>query len=314
MTVHKDAYRSGNLNSLSTIEDIIEYAIKSEEYGFSRFWMTEHHYSFPSHPYTNPDILISIIAGMTERISVGSAGVLVNLHSPLSTLTNYKLMNNLFGNRIDLGLANAITDLDFINDIIYPKNNLENKNKYFFKTVNTICDLVEKEEAYLENEGVVIPPYKGLKPNLWYLSMSYNNGDYVIDKKLNICRSIFHNRGQDLNNLDYDRDNLLEFKEKYYKANGYYPQVALSFGYYMSDSMKKSKQYLFDQNKAIAKKDSAYIIMPTTPSHFYDLVIEYQQKFGIDEFILYDLGKDNQEKIENLAQISEMFKLQTESV
>ena len=53
--------RSKNENSLTTVEDIIEYALQADELGFSRFWLTEHHYSFVSHSYTNPDILISII-------------------------------------------------------------------------------------------------------------------------------------------------------------------------------------------------------------------------------------------------------------
>ncbi|MGB3342806.1 MAG: LLM class flavin-dependent oxidoreductase [Aequorivita sp.] len=135
-----------NINSLKTIEHIIDYAIAAEKKGFSRFWLTEHHYSFPPHPYTNPDILISIIAGMTEKIKIGSAGVLINLHSPLSIVTNYKLLNNLFYDRIDLGLPYSLTDVDYINQLGTMDISGDNKALLYEERTRMIRNLMYNEE------------------------------------------------------------------------------------------------------------------------------------------------------------------------
>jgi len=302
--------RPNNTNSLSTIEDIIEYALKTEEYGYSRFWLTEHHYSFPAHPYTNPDILISIIAGMTDRIKVGAAGVLVNLHSLLSIVSNYKLMNNLFHDRIDLGLANGLTDIDYINKILPIQPKFNNARESFLEMVRELSNLIHREDFYFQQKHVVIPPFKGIKPNLWYLSTSYKNTDFIIDNKLNLCRTIFHNYGQKLDKLDYAKEKLIEFKGRFNEKNGFLPEVSLAVAFYMSGSLQESKREIRDKMEDIALKSKSYVIIPTTPDHFQDLLLEYKEKFGMDEFILYDLADSNQGKIENLQILSEKLKLE----
>lgn len=297
-------------NSLSTVENIVDYAIKADEFGFSRFWMTEHHYQFRDHAYTNPDILIAMIAGMTETINVGAAGVLINMHSPISTVTNYKMMNNIFDNRIDLGLANARTDVEYLNKIMHPDLDRSNCRKYFTENAEKICSLINEEEKNFKDKGVIIPPYKGRKPNLWHLATSYKSADFVIKNKLNLARTILHNYGQDLNNLDYNKEELLDLKERFNKQNGYYPQIALSLAFQMSDSIKTSESKLKKMASEIVQEiDTSYKIIPTTPNHLYDLIHEYKDKFGIDDFVLYDIDTLNENKIENLSIVSEKFNL-----
>ncbi|MEW7278627.1 LLM class flavin-dependent oxidoreductase [Aquimarina sp. 2201CG1-2-11] len=304
--------RSRNENSLTTIEDIIEYALKADELGFSRFWLTEHHYSFVSHSYSNPDILISIIAGMTENISVGSAGVLVNLYPPLSVISNYKLMNNLFHDRIDLGLANSLTDIPYVNKMCNQETKDVHFSEIFKKNVTEMSALIHNEEKYFRDEGVVIPPFKGVKPNLWYLATSYKSSEFVIKNKLNLCRSIFHNRGQKLHNVNYDKDQLIKFKHDFKERNGFNPKISLSLAFYMSESLSQSRNVVDNMSVTEAGiNQSPYVVIPTTPTHFYDLLYDYKDKFGIEEFILYDLGRDNQKKIENLQITSEMFNLKS---
>ena len=103
-------YREENKTALGTIQDIIEYAVHADELNFSRFWLTEHHDDDKDLPYGSPEMLIALIVGMTERIKVGAAGVLAKIHEPYFTASNFKFLNNLFSNRIDLGLAKSSPD------------------------------------------------------------------------------------------------------------------------------------------------------------------------------------------------------------
>ncbi|MGB3342805.1 MAG: hypothetical protein WBA61_02735 [Aequorivita sp.] len=165
-----------------------------------------------------------------------------------------------------------------------------------------------KKTTFNDN-GVFIPPFKGLKSKFWHLATSYKNTEFIIENQLNLCRSMFHNRGQNLENLDYDKNSLMKFKNKYNMVNGYFPEVNLSLAFYMSKSLNESEKYIHKLNKEHTGSNKPYVVIPTCPNHFYDLIHEYQENFNIDEFILYDLGKDNAEKIQNVQIISELFHL-----
>ncbi|WP_431214040.1 LLM class flavin-dependent oxidoreductase [Puia sp. P3] len=75
-------YRTGS-DSLSIVNDILQYGIKAEELNFSRLWLAEHHNAHPLHPYTNPEIVMTLLAGFTDRIRIGSAGALIGYSSPI---------------------------------------------------------------------------------------------------------------------------------------------------------------------------------------------------------------------------------------
>src|SRR5690625_4805259 len=60
----------------------IELARKADELGFTRFWLAEHH-SMPGIASSAPAVLIGAVAASTDRIRVGSGGVMLPNHAPL---------------------------------------------------------------------------------------------------------------------------------------------------------------------------------------------------------------------------------------
>lgn len=74
-----------------------------EDQNFSRYWMAEHYNDFCS--WTNPEILLTVLAGMIDRIKIGFAGILTHFHSPYRVPTAFKMLITLFPHRIDLGIA-----------------------------------------------------------------------------------------------------------------------------------------------------------------------------------------------------------------
>ena len=51
--------------------------------------------------------MITRIASATQRIRVGSGGVMLVHYSPYKVAENFKVLGNLFPNRIDLGIGRA---------------------------------------------------------------------------------------------------------------------------------------------------------------------------------------------------------------
>jgi luciferase family oxidoreductase group 1 len=78
----------------------------ADELRFSRYWLAEHH-NMPAVAATNPPVLIAMVAAATERIRVGSGGVMLPNHAPLVVAEQFALLEAAHRGRIDLGIGRA---------------------------------------------------------------------------------------------------------------------------------------------------------------------------------------------------------------
>jgi luciferase family oxidoreductase group 1 len=84
----------------------IELARHCDRLGYARYWLAEHH-NLPSVASPAPEIMIGQIAAATERIRVGSGGIMLPNHAPLMVAERFRMLEGLFPGRIDLGLGRA---------------------------------------------------------------------------------------------------------------------------------------------------------------------------------------------------------------
>jgi len=89
-----------------TFQHSLELAQKAEEWGYTRFWLAEHHNAI-SIASSAPAILIGHIAQGTQKIRVGSGGIMLPNHSPLVVAEQFGTLGALYPHRIDLGLGRA---------------------------------------------------------------------------------------------------------------------------------------------------------------------------------------------------------------
>jgi len=88
------------------LRDTIELARDADRLGYERFWLAEHH-GGAMVASSSPELMIGQIAGATERIRVGSGGVMLPNHSALRVAEQFKVLEALFPGRIDLGIGRA---------------------------------------------------------------------------------------------------------------------------------------------------------------------------------------------------------------
>jgi luciferase family oxidoreductase group 1 len=84
----------------------IALAQLADRRGFERLWFAEHH-NMPAVASAAPPVLIAAIAARTERIRVGSGGVMLPNHAPLTVAEQFATLEALAPGRIDLGLGRA---------------------------------------------------------------------------------------------------------------------------------------------------------------------------------------------------------------
>jgi luciferase family oxidoreductase group 1 len=97
--------RSGG-TAADALNESVKLAQLAESLGYDRFWVAEHHGS-NSFAGSSPEILISRIATSTEKIRVGSGGIMLPHYSPYKIAENFNLLETMFPKRIDLGIGRA---------------------------------------------------------------------------------------------------------------------------------------------------------------------------------------------------------------
>lgn len=83
-----------------------ELARRTEELGYHRFWVAEHH-NMPAIASSAPAVLIAHVAAATSTIRVGSGGVMLPNHAPLVVAEQFGTLEALHPGRIDLGIGRA---------------------------------------------------------------------------------------------------------------------------------------------------------------------------------------------------------------
>lgn len=94
------------MSPTEALEESGELVKRTEELGFKRHWFAEHH-STPSVASSSPEILMANAAAVTERIRIGSGGIMLPNHVPLQVAERFHTLEALHPDRIDLGIGRA---------------------------------------------------------------------------------------------------------------------------------------------------------------------------------------------------------------
>ncbi|MEJ7928983.1 LLM class flavin-dependent oxidoreductase [Ramlibacter sp. AN1015] len=84
----------------------VDLARHCEALGYHRFWLSEHH-NIAAIVGTAPEVLMAAIAARTERIRIGSAGVMLPHYAPFKVAEQFRVLDALAPGRIDLGVGRA---------------------------------------------------------------------------------------------------------------------------------------------------------------------------------------------------------------
>ncbi|MDZ7660433.1 LLM class flavin-dependent oxidoreductase [Fodinibius sp.] len=93
-------------SAADAIENSRDLARHVEDWGYTRFWMAEHH-NMENIASSATSVLLGHVAEATETLRIGSGGVMLPNHSPLVIAEHYGTLATLYPDRIDLGLGRA---------------------------------------------------------------------------------------------------------------------------------------------------------------------------------------------------------------
>ena len=156
----------------SALADTVAVAVEADRLGFSRFWVAEHH-GMPGISSSSPPVLIGAIAAATQRIRVGSGGVMLPNHSSLVVAEQFGTLVALHGDRIDLGLGRAAGTDPVVSSAIRRHVGAETVDDFpnqviellaYFGTIDPL--------ASGQGSRIMAIPGMGDSPELWLLGSS----------------------------------------------------------------------------------------------------------------------------------------------
>ncbi|TXK79827.1 LLM class flavin-dependent oxidoreductase [Paenibacillus sp. N3.4] len=94
------------LTASEAFQQTLELVQQAEALGYHRFWVSEHHDS-EGVVGSSPEVLISYLLAKTNRIRIGSGGVMLQHYSPYKVAENFNVLASLAPGRVDLGIGRA---------------------------------------------------------------------------------------------------------------------------------------------------------------------------------------------------------------
>jgi len=153
-----------------SIRHTLALAQRCEEWGYQRFWVSEHH-SLASIAGTAPEVLLAAIAARTTLIRLGSAGVMLPHYAAFKVAEQFRVLDALAPGRIDLGLGRAPGSDGRTSQLLNPDRRAAER---FPQQVMELQAWVSGQTMPTGHpgQGVWAYPLSNTSPNLWILGSS----------------------------------------------------------------------------------------------------------------------------------------------
>lgn len=93
-------------NAYEALQESIALARLTDQLGYHRYWVAEHHAS-DALAGCSPEVLLGRLGAETQRMRIGSGGVMLPHYSPYKVAENFRLLQTLYPGRVDLGIGRA---------------------------------------------------------------------------------------------------------------------------------------------------------------------------------------------------------------
>ena len=148
------------------IATALQTAQHAEQLGFARYWLAEHH-NMPGLACSSTAVLVGHLAAGTQRMRVGSGGIMLSNHAPLVVAEAFGTLEALYPGRIDLGLGRA-PGTDQVTMRALRRNRTETEEDF----PREVAELQQLLGPVQPGQRVVASPGAGSNVPIWLLGSS----------------------------------------------------------------------------------------------------------------------------------------------
>jgi luciferase family oxidoreductase group 1 len=221
-----------------TPEEAFQHTIKlaqlSEELGFRRFWVSEHHDS-EQVAGSSPEVLIAHLLAKTERIRIGSGGIMLQHYSPYKVAENFNVLATLAPGRVDLGVGRAPGGLPRSTQALQQERTES----------PSLTDKIIELEKYVHNRleenhplaGLKAGPLPGIPPELYVLGASVGSAEIAAELGLPYVFSLFINSDKTV-----ALDAIRAYRSGFVSSQGRQPQAIIALALVVAETEEEAKE------------------------------------------------------------------------
>ena len=194
--VDQSPMREGSTAGVA-LRETIQLAQATEKMGYNRYWVAEHH-NLPNFAGTAPEVLVGQIAANTQRIRVGSGGVMLSHYSSLKVAETFRMLDALYPDRIDLGIGRAPgSDQITAAALAYPS--MPKDIRHFPQQVRDVVNFLNDSQPddHPFHEIAASPDEPDTAPQVWLLGSRYESAFMAAKMGLPFAYAHFFGMGLD---------------------------------------------------------------------------------------------------------------------
>jgi luciferase family oxidoreductase group 1 len=172
------------------IAETIELAELCDRLGYHRYWLAEHH-STGSLAAASPEILIGHVASRTQRIRVGSGGVMLTHYAPMKVAEQFRMLETLHPGRIDLGVGRAPGSDTRTAQALADGRGLIDVEHYPAQLMDLYGFLSGTLPPGHPYQGIAAQPAGETMPELWLLGSTRTSAQYAAELGWAFCFAHF---------------------------------------------------------------------------------------------------------------------------
>ncbi|MFF2458433.1 LLM class flavin-dependent oxidoreductase [Peribacillus simplex] len=310
-------------SAVDALKQTVNLAQKAEEWGYTRFWVSEHHH-MEQVAGSSPEVLISYLLSKTTSIRVGSGGVMLQHYSPYKVAENFHVLSTLAPGRVDLGIGKAPGGFPLSTKAL--QFGTVNDGKDFGERASLLQKIIENsiDDDHLLS-GIQATPIPPEKPETFLLGASSDSAQLAANLKMDFVFARFINSD----------DTILYEASSAYRSK--YPEgrfivsvavvaaptqqkaeelasehklfkVHLQKGRTLTvQSREQAESFEKQAGEAYEIEEQTASVIAGTPGYVNGILKELQKVFQVDEFILHTPLRKETERIQSFQLLSPLL-------
>jgi len=249
--------------------------------GYLRFWATEYH---SMHLSASPTLVAALAAAMTERIRIGTAGVLLHYACPARVAEDFRLLELYFPGRIDLGVAGGRLSS---HESAYLDGRPPPTEDHYAARVRMLVDLVRGSHT------VAVGPVSKTQPPLWLCGKTSRSA--ALAGSVGVSFAFHHFFAK---STAAASDAIMVYRESFRSRDGSAPYAMLACYGACGASDDSAAQHW-----STYEGDAPCFI--GTPARCADRLRSLAEETGADEIAISLYGEDFQARLDGYAMLAE---------
>jgi luciferase family oxidoreductase, group 1 len=309
------------------VEETIETVQMAERLGYHRFWISEHHNS-SFIAGSAPEVLMVKLADVTERIRIGSGGIMLPNHSALKVAENFRMLETLFPGRIDLGMGRAPGGDRITASLLNPANDFSEES---YLTQLEHLQHFFRDTAGTQHGPLYAVPQATTIPMQWILSSSGGSAAIAAKFGMGLAVARFIN--------GFATPDIVQQYRRQFKPSSQFaePHAVLSISVLCADTEKKAaemrkyldyilvqfergnydnfgsyeeiKSYEFSPSELERIRYNSGRVVSGTPEQVKAQLMQLANEFDVDEIIAACMSGDRDDRRRSFELLAEVFEL-----